>query len=258
MSAQHAAAESDPRWYLGFDCATKTFAFSLSRIDIAAFHNAKLRIRTQTAAITELIKRATSIAKTDPAAARELISKIQPTVDQLDIETRAFVTIVDGATVDFFPGRADKTISTVERIRAVSQYIGRRIKPAVAASVPANEKLWVVVEFQAGFNAPSRAVEHTIIALFAEEKTFIVGPLLKNMIATCEAGKYCYFAEKYSTSYGANKAHAIFNFARFEKVFGTKIGPMKPQSLRGHVADSFMQIIGHIVHGDDEKAESMF
>jgi len=104
-----------------------------------------------------------------------------------------------------------------------------------------------------GPNAKARAVAAALIALFAEEDVIIVGPTLKNKIATCEEGRYCYFAERYKTSYSANKAHAIYNFAKLEETFGTSISPTAPASLRGHIADSFMQVIGYLVHGPDEK-----
>jgi hypothetical protein len=237
-----------PRWHLGFDCATKTFAFSLSRIDLDAFAAGRVRIRQQTRAVLEVARRAAA-----DASAAELVTEVMAVAAALDAETRGFVRIVDGETVDLFPDRADNDISTVERIRAVARYVAGRVRPAVAAAMPAGERLRVVVEYQMGANARARAVAAALVALFADEDIIIVGPTLKNKVATSEAGRYCYFAEQYKTSYSANKAHAKHNFAALEAAFGTSIPATTPAALRGHIADSFMQVIGYLIHGPDEK-----
>ena len=242
-----------PRWHLGFDCATKTFAFSLSRIDLEAFAAGRKHIPARARAILEVTRRAEALRHVDVAAAMRLMAGVEPSAAALDNETRDLVRIVDGETADLFPGRSDDDISTVERLQGVAHYVARRVRPAVAAVVPPGERLRVVIEFQMGPNAKARAVAAALIALFAEEDVIIVGPTLKNKIATCEEGRYCYFAERYKTSYGANKAHAIYNFAKLEETFGTGIPPTAPASLRGHIADSFMQVIGYLVHGPDEK-----
>ena len=51
----------------------------------------------------------------------------------------------------------------------------------------------------------------------------------------------------------SNKAHAKYNFALVEELFGTKIPLTTPASLRGHIADSFMQVLGYLIYGPDEK-----
>ena len=253
-----------PKWYLGFDCATKTFAFSLSRIDLDAFAAAKTRLRTCMRAALEVLRRASATldacrgAGPELCHVAELVRKIAPVVAAADLESKSFVRIADGETVDLFPGRADEDIATVERLRAVSRYVGGRIRPAIQRIVPVGEAVRIIIEFQLGANAPSRAVAAALVTLFAEEDVRIVGPTLKNKIATCEEGRYYHFAAKYSTSYGANKAHAKYNFARIEEVFGTEIPPTRPPALRGHIADSFMQIVGDLVHGSDENAASLF
>jgi hypothetical protein len=251
------AAETRPRWHLSFDCATKTFAFSLSRIDIDAFAARKDCIRQRARAVLEVARRAGALAGADPAAAARLVAEVAPVSAALDAESRDFVRIVDGETVDLFPGRADGEVPTVERLRGVAHYVATRIRPAVAAAVPAGERLRVVVEFQMGPNARARAVAAALITLFAENDVIIVGPTLKNKIATCEEGRYCYFAERYRSSYSANKAHAKYNFAQMEEAFGTTIPQTHPASLRGHIADSFMQVIGYLVHGPDEKMAAL-
>jgi hypothetical protein len=252
MAGQHHDPPGRPRWHLSFDCATKTFAFSLSRIDLDAYAAGRDAIRGRARALSEVARRAQTLASADPAAAAGLLAGALPAAAALAAETREFVRIVDGETVDLFPGRADDGIPTVERLRAVARYVAGRVRPAAAAKVPPGERLRVVIEYQMGPNARARAVAAALVTLFAEEDVIIVGPTLKNKVAACEAGRYCNFAPRFSTTYAANKAHARFNFARFEEAFGTEIPPMAA-ALRGHIADSFLQVVGYLTYGPDEK-----
>jgi hypothetical protein len=252
-----------PRWYLGFDCATKTFAFSLSRVDLAAFAAERAAARTRVAALSELLRRAgAKAARGDALGAEEIVARAAPGVAALDGATRAYVRIVDGETVDLLPGRTDADIPTVERLRALARYVARRVRPAVAAALAgetAGAPLCVLVEYQMGANARARAVAAALIALFAEEDVVIVGPTLKNKVAVGEGGHYGDFAQRYATSYAANKAHTKHTFAVFERTFGSGIPATRPPSLRGHIADSFMQVLGLLVHGGgDEEARKRF
>lgn len=237
-----------PCWYLSFDCATATFAFSLSRVDLGPVPRLQARARGLRALAGRLVAAGAAAPAADVAAAAAAAAA-------LDAETRALVRIVDGETAVLFPGVADRDIPTVARLKRVAEYVERRVRPA-AARRPAGEPLCVLVEYQMGANAPARAVAAALITLFAAEEVYIVGPSLKNKVATCEAGRYCYFAERYKRAYDANKAHAMFNFAKMEELFGTGIPPSRPAALRGHIADSFMQVIGHLKYGgtDDEAA----
>jgi len=245
------------KWYVGFDCATKTFAFSISKVDLRTA-TARARIKEQTLAALELLRRAKTLAASDPVKAGQLLEKIAPAVDALDAETREFIRIMDGETVDLVPGVADDDIPTVQRVRAVVRYIKTRVRPAIEKFIPPEEPFRAVVEFQMGPNAKARVVASSLITLFAEEDVIIVGPSLKNKVHACEEGRLCYFTPRYSSAYSANKAQAKFNFLKLEEVFGTNIPATKPASLRGHIADSFMQKIGHIVHGSEEKAATLF
>ena len=247
------------RWYLGFDCATKTFAFSLSQV--APLERAQLaQLRARALACRELCRRAAAAALgDDPAAASALLCALRPAVSELDADIGGLIRIVDGAVCDLAPGRPDALVSTVERLRALAAYVAGRIRPAIERAGIADGELCVIIEYQMGPNARARAVAAALVALFATDNVIIVGPSLKNKVSTCDAGRYGVFAQKYSTAYGANKAHAAFNFAHIESVFGTAIPTTKPLSRRGHIADSFMQVLGHLIFGADEKdAASMF
>lgn len=219
------------KWFVGFDCATKTFAFSIAYIDLSRADEFQTRF----------------------AAVKTLWQKYgdSSTIDELHNDMKNCIRIMDGETVELFPGIPDKSISTVDRIKAVSNYVKKRIIPSIEKYI--DRPYQVVIEFQMGANSNSKAVTCALIALFAEEDTILVGPTLKNKISLCAEGEYAVFAEKYKTAYGANKAHAVYNFMYIERLFGTNIPETNPKSLRGHIADSFMQILGHLIYGKNTK-----
>lgn len=255
---RHHVEGAKPLWYLGFDCATKTLGHSLSRVDTATYHNIKVALRKKLRMFAALLERAKGLLPQNIAAARDILDKIVEPVAEADRQTRSLLQLVAGSTVDLFPGRADDGISTVERLRAVVRHVDEVVKPQIAMHVPSNEGLMVIIEFQMGVNAKARSVAAALVTMFAQYNVALVGPSLKNKIHTCPEGKYCYFAERYRRNYDANKAHAKFNFGKIEEVFGTAIPPTHPPALRGHIADSVMQILGFIVYGDQKNAAAHF
>ena len=88
-----------------------------------------------------------------------------------------------------------------------------------------------------------------IIATLANFNCIIVPPKLKNKIAVCESGRYYNFAQKYADPYVANKEHSKYNFAHIEKHFESRIPKSQTAAMRGHIADSFMQILGLLIIG---------
>lgn len=222
------------QWKVGFDCATKTFAFSIGYIDVERYKLMQVNLRKQVEAAVELNKRA---ANNDADA----LHNIATIVDDLEQKTR-FIVIADGGFIDLFPNRKDSSIGTVERIKAVVAYTNSRIRPAIEKIV-GNEPCEIIIEFQMGPNARARAVLAALVAVFADLPVKIVSPTVKNKVYVDNAGRYSNFIESRSTTYAANKAHAKYNFSQLEKIFNSGIANTSA-SERGHIADSFMQIIG--------------
>ncbi len=206
--------------------------------------------RARLGAARELARRVEGhIARGEAAEARALGEAARRAVEALDLETRSLVRIADGETVDLFPGVPDKKIKEVPRVQAVARYVAARVRPAMAALIPPGERYCVLVEFQMAPNAHSPSVAAALVALFAEEDVREVGPSLKNKMALGLTGHYGLFTAKYAKTYDANKAHARHNFALMEAAVGTSIPPSTPE-LRGHIADSFMQVLGHLCYGE--------
>ena len=248
-------------WFLSFDPATSTFAFCLCQIRLADFRAALPGLRSRASSLGEDVRRARSRMAAGFSAPDmgRVISALASEVSALDLESKQFLRILDGDVRNTCPDRKDSEISTVERIRATVRYVNERVKPAVSAFVPPGEPLTVLVEFQMGANAHSRTVSTVLFTLFAADRVFAVGPSLKNRVALAPEGRFHVFAARYGTSCGAVKAQTLFNFKKAEELFGSSIPEIRPPRLRGHIADSFMQILGHLAFGgSDEEAGARF
>ncbi len=238
------AKHKTARWYLSFDCATKTLAFSLIRVEACPDINEMRALRARRLLLLNELQ----MIKSERPENAAKIDRLAEATTTLAKETN-FITFVDGETVDLFPGRADRNIHTVERVKALSAYVARRIKPSLTKNGATAATL--VIEFQMGANAPARTIAAALIAMFASHDTYLVGPSLKNKLEFGPNGQYYKFVEKYARLYDANKEHTRHNFAYLEQVFGTKIPPSQSSRMRGHIADSVMQVLGWIAAGQD-------
>lgn len=255
-----------PRYYLGVDCATKTLGFSFMELHADRYAARRPVLERRIAQLTDQVRDAAARPKGDGGPALATLAR---EIDELDREIKTFLVLLDGGVVDLFPGRPDKSIHTVERLRALQAYMVKRVVPVIVEKGGGefnhnnhnNHNVDVVIEFQEGANAKTRTIGSAVAMLFiglGYPRVYFVGPSLKNKLGLSEAGKYYNFAEKYAKNYDANKAHAKFNFALLESFFGTRIPPTHPPALRGHIADACMQCLGHLAYGHTEDPESHF
>lgn len=238
------------QWYLSFDCATKSFAFSL------------LRIRPPPADLTERLE------ETAAAVKRKDVKKATAILEALDEETRECFVLAAGGAIDLVPGKKDKEIPTMERVRAVKDYLNNVVEPALteAAGCPAADdaRLNVAVEFQMGANAPARTVAVVLVSHFSQANTFMVGPGYKNKLwyPSRPDIRHCFFIERYSSLYYANKEHSkTLYFDHVAPTFGhdkSRAMANVPAGLRRDFADSVMQVLGFRAFGDIEKAAEKF
>jgi hypothetical protein len=239
----------EDQWYLSFDCATKSFAFAL------------LRIREH----PDVKARGDAIVKTllsgDLPKSREMMRR-------LDEESRNCFALAGGGAADLAPGRNDKTIPTVERIRLVKEYLHTKVaqamKGAEGCPPPDSPRLNVAVEFQMGPNSKSRTVAITLIAHFSRANVFLVGPAYKNKLwyPSRPDIRHCFFVQKYKSLYTANKNHAkALYFEHIAKIFGHldgKVLKSVPDRFRKDFSDSVLQILGFLAYGDIGAASSKF
>jgi hypothetical protein len=214
------------RYYLSFDCASKTFAYifvKLNYIDIVKTKRILQYLDTQVKQcnITE-----------------DLITSIQ----LLDNNIKQVITVISAECIDLFPNIANKDINTVNRIQTMNQYVKKSILPLLS-DIDIN-MITVLIEFQMSYNTQSKVISIGLISLFSDYDVHLVSPMLKNKIYFSENGHYSKFIEKYKNSYDANKKHALYNFKQFEVIFD-QVLPISDK-LKGHISDAFMQIIGYI------------
>jgi hypothetical protein len=251
------------RWYLSFDCATKTLAFSLMAFDIRSLRRRVPDLRRKCAEYSAYLRDLQAQIKTAlitpakplPQVVCENISRVKNAIAAINAELAQYVELVDGETVDLCPGIADKDIHTVPRVQALIPYIESRVMPAVAKHC-GGDSIIVLVEFQMGVNAPSRVIASSLITLFIKHDVRIVGPSLKNKISLFDSGKYCFYIEKYTTLYTANKAHTKANLEYFVNTFNCgHVLKTTPKKYWGHIADSLCQIFGEAC---DENEDGSF
>ena len=231
--------------YLSFDCATKSLAFVLAQVNINRQSLNESLNELSSFKLTEL----SSFKLTELSSLTEV---------KLNLIKSNLINILDGETVDLFPNIPDSDISTVDRIKALVLYVRKRILPELDKLNQfdkfdkLNQKIQILIEFQMGANAKARMIFCALIAIFADYDVILVNPSLKNKIYTSEEGKHKHFIKKYSQLYSANKAHAKYNFELIENIFGSCPSISKSTSAeKGHIADAFMQILGHISQSEN-------
>lgn len=216
-------------YYLSFDCATKTFAYSLSYVNLNSITISK-NINTLISDITN---------ETANFKTTELYkNKIKTFKSQI-------INLIDGKMIDFFPKIPDNKIDNVERIKKISNYVKEVIFPKIANIKIDNIEIFI--EFQMGSNHKARMISSALIALFSSYVVRLIHPSLKNKVYTCEDGKHKHFIKKYSNLYTANKEHSKYNFFIIEKIFSSAILSTNKND-RGHIADSFMQVLGYLLY----------
>jgi len=213
------------KYYLSFDCATKTFAYVLVSIDYKYYltNFKELKDNIDTLSTESLVK--------------------------LDYITKNTVRIIEAKCIDFFPNIDNKKISTIDRVKKMVEYVKSNILPLIETI--SKDDIDIVVEFQMSYNTQSKVISIGLITLFSEYNIYLVNPTLKNKISLTERGKYSYFIEKYKSNYTANKEHALYNFKTFEDIFDQHV--QYPNSMKKNIADAFLQIFGLILHSPTYK-----
>ncbi len=236
------------RWFLSFDCATKSFAFSLVRVCLRPDGDVGARLKRCLRHV-----RAGDLASAEAVAA------------ELDRDLAGGYYLAGGGAVDLAPGVPDSKIRTVDRVMRLTAYLRDVVGPTVAAAAergcpPVGPDLDVAVEWQMGPNSKSRIIAHALLAVYASANVFFVGPALKNKLRFPSRPDldHCLFVERYASTYTANKKHAI-------AVNTTFIAPLFrhppldiPRAMAGDFADSVLQILGILVHGDLDRAALMY
>jgi len=228
------------RWFLSFDCATKSLAFAL------------VRLRDPAAAVREAVA---ALGRLGPGPKTEALAAV---VAGLARATREAFHVAGGGATDLCPGVKNAQIPTVARVRALKKYLQGPVAAALgAAGVEAGPRLSVLVEFQLGANAPARTVAAALVMHYAEADVCLVGPALKNKVDVFGGPElqHYHFVEKYSSLYYANKQHTkAMYFGYLLPLFGHS-PPLIPPGMKGDYADAIMQVLGFLQHKPGKSAK---
>ena len=222
------------KYFLSVDCAVKTFAYCIVKVDTTNFDY-----------VTKKINLLTQILKMPEKITKSRLSELLSIYEKLKEMVTHYIEIISGDVVNLTDEQ-----HTISKIRALNEYCKSAILPVIA-TLP-QQKLNVMIEFQMGQNPESRTIMIAFAALFIEHNCITVGPSLKNKVYYSEEGRLSNFIQKYSSSHTANKAHTTFNFKLILKDIKSNLREIKNSDLN-HIADSFMQIFGYINFSDEEE-----
>jgi hypothetical protein len=234
---------NNEKFFLSFDCGTKSLAFTLMQINVPEL----ILVKQEVCGTLQAIK-----------DGRANWSCAFGMIESWDLRLKSAVRFVSGGVVDLCPGKKDKEIKSVQRIRAVATWINTSIQPIISSFCV--EPPIVLVEFQLGANANARTVSTALVTLFANNQIYIVGPALKNQI-TIYGDPHSYwgmFMENLQTNYAANKAHSIYCFRNLAKKLGWTIPGGVSAKHMHDLADSCMQIFGFMRYGNHKDAVNAF
>ena len=222
---------------ISFDCATKTFAYSIMTIDIDIERIRKYKRRI--ALLNELYSRKIPHSNDQLAALNAL--------KHVDADINKMIIVHTGDTLELFPGIKNKDISMIDRIKEVTNTC-KRIKDRASEYGFDADNTIILLEFQMGQNVASGVVFDAIVAYFCtfNFKCDVIKPSYKNKLCLTDDGHYSNFAEKYCDAYGANKAHTKFNLNKFIEIFGICDDIKKlSEAKKGHIADAIFQALAY-------------
>ena len=216
-------------WYISFDCALKSIAFSLVRMDAS-----KLEI-------------------TSPC-----------TLLQYAAQLRESLFYADGTAEDLAPGRLVKNVPTTEKISLVMVWVRDRVMPSLKQHLnELPDDLTILVERQPPFNTKSTTVSDVLVSCFIREfihdeanyelynaRVRYVPALLKNKLSFAgdPESHMDAFRPKYKKQYTARKNHSKYIFRRYSELYEFEM-PKVPASMQDDLADSMTQIMGFVKFG---------
>lgn len=208
-------------FYLSFDCANKSLAIGLYRINIKDIESIRNSI--------------------NPSKNKDIIEENKLT-DLIEI---LYVDVLD-----IIPNKKVKDVDIIERTKMLKdaiKIVNNNIKPFIQEY---SQKVNVIIEYQMNVNDKSRTVFNQLIYEYTEDiyNIIVIKPMMKNMISLREELRYCKLLKNYTSVYKCNKQHTKLNFLYFlDKLDITdKVKHIEKKNL-DDIADTFMQVLAHLV-----------
>lgn len=233
-------------YIIGFDPATKTFAYCFFYLDDSYFANYDKymnKIKKLRELYLSYVEEFESISVVTHESMAKLVTlqsnikKVLALASEWEKELKPMIRIISAETVDLVPGVLNSDITPAQRIKPLGVYM-EKIKAIVVKHCALND-LHVYVELQMKINSKSNIVANALMGMLYTSNLFTIDSRIKNTAFFGDRNKICNFIR--NTSRGQNKSQSISNLntviERFT-VVNTSIF-----AVTDHIADAFMQVM---------------
>lgn len=226
------------KYYLSWDCATKTLAYALIKIDMSTIEKIKVQRKKNAKSQTTEVN--------EPIANDKLVIKINEKTIKL---LKSSIDIIDINCINLLPDITNDKITDIQRISALKNFL-TNFKLPVEPDV-------VLIEHQPALfgdyktNIASSMISHCLVYHYANYDVHLVSPKKKNNVSFLDELSYTNILdqekEKRTSSsaarYCARKIHSTKNLLYFVEATNQKLPDI---NKKDDIADAFMQILGYI------------
>jgi len=236
-------------WYFSVDPAFKTYSYALVRI-----YDIDDDIIEKIHDITTIVKSVSSIITSNGSecSISNLLETINTKFDNLINYLKDYFVVMSGATVDLAPGIKVKSLSALNRVIRISDYleftigdIFKKLKD-IGCPQPDSKDLNVIIEHQMGPNIISGTPSDLTMNYFKRANVTEIGAGFKNKVRILNRPDldHSNYIAKYKTNKSANKNHTKhLYFDLICPLFDHK-NFVVPTNKRDDFADCIIQIIG--------------
>ena len=240
-------------WYFSVDPAFKTYAYALVRIweidddVINKINDIILVVRN----VSSIILQYTTCKNTEYNIS-QLLQTINTKLDDLSNLLKDYCVVMSGATVDLAPGIKVRSLSALNRVIRISDYleftigdIFKKLKD-IGCPQPDSKDLNVIIEHQMGPNTVSGTPSDLTINYFKRANVTEIGAGFKNKVRISNRPDLDHrnYVAKYKTNKSANKNHTKhLYFDLICPLFDHK-NFVVPTNKHDDFADCIVQIIG--------------
>ena len=241
------------KWYFSVDPAFKTYSYALVRIwEIDDDVIEKIHDIIEIVKIVIQLNKSTLIGSIPSDKIPHLLHTINKKLDDLSNFLKDYFVVMSGATVDLAPGMKVRSLSSLNRVVLISDYLEftigdvfKKLKD-IGCPQPDSKDLNVIIEHQMGPNTVSGTPSDLTINYFKRANVTEIGAGFKNKVRIPNRPDldHSNYIAKYKTNKSANKNHTKhLYFDLICPLFDHK-NFVVPTNKRDDFADCIVQIIG--------------
>jgi len=251
------------KYYLSWDCATKSLAYAYVSIDTSIsaqiFEHYKIIMGDSYICLmsdlltTEYDIVTAKINNIIQAADAESLKKIKDWYIKLQYIFANFIKIIELSVVDLAVGVSNKNISDNQRITLLGQYLKTLDNKFGIIDYVLIEQQPVKIGGAHKTNIYSAMVSHCICYHYLRYNPQFVCPLFKNKICFAEHLELSNVGRQNDNMYARRKLHSKLNLLYYLAQFSNMhLITGVPKKNYSDTADAFMQILGYIMYSNDQ------